>query len=295
MSLKKRLNEYYRGRPDQKEFTDADLPETYPQLFRTVLSVRKREMVGVNLLGLLIRLPAILWTVINYVQLNALAGNANTQQLYDLLFSYLLVLFPLVTIAAPFNTGISFVMGRWARDEHSGLREDFFPAVRENWKQSLLFGFVNGAAPLVVFIGARIYAQFTASTAFFYLPTAVLLVIGLIWMLMAQIFPSLLTNYGFSFRVQFLVALRLTLRNLPLALGIRLLMLAFPICFVGAVLFFPKAEALLTTILGLGYALFWLSLKELLATSYANAVCEEQLNPHIDGARSRIGLKPKNN
>lgn len=293
MSLKKRLEDYYRGRADQKEFTDSDLPETRPQLFRAVLSVRKREMVGLNMLCLLIWLPAVVWTVINYVQLNAMAGQASAQQLGDLLFSYLLVLAPLIAIAAPFNAGASYVMCNWARDEHSELRGDFLPAVRENWKQSLAFGAINGAAPLLIYGAGRFYAQLARTQgALFYLPLALLLALGLIWLLMAQLMPALMVNYAFGFGEQLRTALTLVLRALPLCLGVKLLTLAVPALFLALVLLVPQAEALATTIVSLLYALFWLSFNRLIVASLSNALCERELNPHIEGARCRIGLRP---
>ena len=63
------FNSYFYGKSRKKDFTEADLPANRLQLFRDTLMVRKGSMVGLNLLYLLIWIPAVLWTFINLVQL----------------------------------------------------------------------------------------------------------------------------------------------------------------------------------------------------------------------------------
>ena len=66
MALRDLFRNYYYGKPGKRDFTEDDLPENRVQLFFQVLGVRKGNMIGLNLIYLLIWMPAALWTVLTW-------------------------------------------------------------------------------------------------------------------------------------------------------------------------------------------------------------------------------------
>ena len=293
MALKDFFDNYFYGRPNKSDFTEKDMPATRMQLFREVLKVRKGSMVGLNLLYLVIWLPAIVWTFINVVQLSGVLSGDLDWGLESLLFSYLLLLFPLTAITGPFNAGVSYVMRNWARDEHAFPFLDFKHAMKANWKQALLFGIIEGAAPLLVFICIIFYSGMAGGSFIFYLPIAVVLVAALLWSLSAQLMPTLMVTYRLRFPQLVKNAVILTLATLPRAIGAKLATLALPLLGLLVSLVFPAAMSWLGSILLALYAIFILSFNKLIVASYANAVCEKYLNIKIEGAQVNIGLRQR--
>ena len=284
------FNSYFYGKSGKKDFTQADLPANRLQLFRDVLSVRRGGMVGLNLLYLLFWLPALFWTFMNLLQVFSPPADAEGH-LSRLLFSYVLVLFPLVAVTGPFNMGVSFVLRTWARDEHSFVLADFAAAVKANWKQGLLYGIIQGALPLLLVFCGRFYLGMAQASVLFYLPLAVLIIAALIWYLSAPIMPMMIVTYDLGFFAQVKNAILMTLAEFPRAILMRLATLAVPILL--AVLFFPPAFGIASGAAVMLYALFLLAFNKLIDASFANYLCEKYLNPRIEGARTDIGLRPK--
>lgn len=293
MALKDFFNNYFYGRPGKGDFTERDLPATRMQLFREVLKVRKGSMVGLNLLYLVIWLPAIVWTFMNVVQLPGVLSGDLDWGLESLLFSYLLLLFPLVAITGPFKAGVSYVMRNWARDEHAFPFLDFKQAIKANWKQALLAGIIEGAMPVVAYICVVFYSGMAGGSFVFYLPIAVVLVAALLWSLSAQLIPTLMVTYRLRFPQLVKNAMILTLITLPRAVGVKLATLALPLLGLLAGLLFPAVMSWLGSILLALYAIFMLSFNKLIVASYANAVCEKYLNTKIEGAQVNIGLRQR--
>lgn len=287
------FSNYFYGKPGQRDFTEADLPENRVQLFREVLRVRRGSLVGLNLLYLLIWIPAIFWTFLNLVQLYQMDAAELAQGAGSLMTAWLLVMFPLTAITGPFNMGISCVLRSWARDEHSFVVADFAAGMKANWKQGLIFGAISGAMPLLGWICLRFYLAMAAGNPLFYLPLAVTLIVGLIWFLSAQILPSMLVSYEQGFVSQLRNAVLMTLAALPRAIGIRLATLALPLAALIALLVFPAAFGWVTGAAVVLYLIIMPAFNKLITASFANALCEKYLNPQIDGARVNIGLRPK--
>lgn len=285
---------YFYGRSDKKDFTEADLPANRFQLFREVLSVRRGSMTGLNLLYLLCWLPAIFWTFLNLVQLYlAPTEDAATLSAFleQLVFSYLLVLAPLIALTGPFNMGASFVMRNWARDEHSFVLSDFKDAMKENWRQGLIFGAISGLVLFVTCLGARFYLKMAQSFPAFYLPLAILLAAAVLWYLTSPLLPTMFVTYRQGFFAQLRNALLMTLVSLPKAVAVRLATLALPIAALLCACIFPSALGVVCIVIIAFYATFGLAFVKLLYASYANAVCEKYLNSRIEGARINIGLR----
>lgn len=285
---------YFYGHSGKKDFTEADLPANRFQLFREVLSVRRSSMTGLNLLYLFCWLPAIFWTFLNLVQLylapaeDAAALSAFLEQL---LFSYLLVLAPLIALTGPFNMGASLIMRNWARDEHSFVLSDFKDGMKENWRQGLVFGAISGLVPFVTCLCARFYLKMARSFPALYLPLAVLLAVATLWYLVSPLLPTMLVTYRQGFLAQLRNALLITLASLPQAIAVRLATLALPIVVLLCACIFPSALGVVCIVAMAFYAVFGLAFSKLLCASYANAVCEKFLNSRIEGARTNIGLR----
>ena len=280
------------GKPDQKDFTTADLPENRIQLFKQVLGVRKGNMLALNVLYLLIWLPAVFWTFLNGTQL--LVGNVPTpEELQQILFTWLLILWPLIAITGPFSVGLTRVMCRWARDEHSFPYADFRAGIKENWKQALMFGALDGLVPLLLFICARFYMDLARQSGLFLLPLAILFAAAALWSLAAPIVPALIVSYRLNFRGILRNAFLMTLGQLPRAVAIRLLTLAAPILLALVASVIPGALGGFTGVVMALYAVFLLAFNRLVWASFANFLGEKYLNPKIEGARTNIGLRPK--
>ena len=283
---------YLFGKPNQRDFTDADLPENRVQLFLQVLNVRKGSMVGLNLLYLLIWIPAILWTFINYAQL--LVVNVPTpDELRQITFTWLLLLWPLIAITGPFNAGISHVLHLWARDEHSFPFGDFKAGMKENWKQGLLFSALDGGVPLLLYLCIDFYTGLMGQSLLFLPPLGIAIIAAGIWFLAAPIVPVLIVNYRQSLGGHLRNALLMTLAQLPRAIAVRLGTLSVLIVALMSYFLFPAAFGWISCITVLLYAVFLLAFNRLIWASYANYLGEKYLNTKIQGAPTDIGLKPK--
>lgn len=288
---------YFQGKPGKQDFTAADLPKNRATLFFSVLGVRWRNMFSLNFLYLVCWIPAIIWTFINIVQLNyqlGLQGSAiSSDFLGNLLFSYLLVLFPLSAFTGPFTAGISYVTRNWARDEHSFVWLDFKAAVKANWKQALGVSVISSALPVLVMVCVDFYMQAAAQSAVFYLPVALVIIAALVWLLSSQLMYMLLISYELKFTQVIRNALLMTFAALPQAVLVRMATAIVPLALVVSFFFFPAALSWLMPAAICMYGLFWLSLNRLLTASYANAMCEKYLNSQIEGAKMNIGLRPE--
>ena len=285
------FRDYFYGKSGQRDFTEQDLPANRFQLFREVLKVRRGNMVGLNFLYLLCWIPAALWSFLNLVQLTAIAEGLSDATLGNLLFSYLLVLFPLIAITGPFTMGVSRVMRNWARDEHAYAAGDYFAGVKENWRQGLLYGLINGALPLLVCICWNFYTGMAGGSPLFYLPLAIALIAGLLWILSAQLMPTLIVTYRLRFTGVVRNAVLMTLAALPKAIAVKLATLAIPVVLLLLMQFAPPALRWAVPAALVLYAIFYLSFNRLITASYANACCEKYLNPKIEGAGVDIGLR----
>ena len=249
---------------------------------------------GLNFLYLLCWIPAVLWSFLNLVQLTAIAEGLSAAAPGDLLYSYLLVLFPLIAITGPFTMGISRVTRNWARDEHAYAAADFLAGVKANWRQGLLYGLACGALPLLLYISLDFYSGMLAGLPLFFLPLAITLIAAVLWSLSAQLMPTLIVTYRLRFTAVVRNAVLMTLAALPRAVGVKLATLAIPAILLALMQLAPAALRWAVPVALVLYAIFWLSFNRLIVASYSNACCEKYLNPRIDGAGVNIGLRNEN-
>ena len=298
MAFKDIMNNYFYGKQGKADMTVADLPANRLELFGAVLKVRWSSLVGLNLLYLVIWIPAIIWTVMNLVLMNGMQLNEEVtyanEDFLNVISMWLLVLWPCIAITGPFNAGITYVLRNWARDQHSFVLSDFWDAVKGNWKQALPVSFISGALPFLVFIGVQFYSDLAKASPIFMLPVALLVLAAVIWSMMTMLMYVLMVTYELKLRDVIRNALLLTIGRLPFALLFKLLTLALPILAAALIRLLPGAAQYILLGLTLLYFVFMVAFNKLITVSYANWLCETFMNTRIEGAATNIGLRPEN-
>ncbi|MCR4622220.1 MAG: DUF624 domain-containing protein [Clostridiales bacterium] len=221
--------------------------------------------------------------------------NVNTFNLYSRqllngnILTSLLIMIPLIALCAVGRPGMVYVLRNWARDEHSFVWQDYKQAIKENWKQALGIGILNGLSFLLVFVAYVTYGQMAENSWFFNIPQALMVVLlGLWWMANELIFPMIVT-YDMRFRDIIKNSVIIALARLPWAFLILLGSVALPLVILW---FIPMPFSILVFILI--YALFALAFKGFIEASFANSCFDRYLNPRIDGAVVGKGLyKPE--
>ena len=287
MAIKDLMYNYYYGKQGKRDFTESDLPANRRELFGAVLKVRWSGLVGVNLLYLVIWIPAILWTVLN------LMAGVLSDGTGALMTTYMLGLFPCIAITGPFNAGVTYVLRNWARDEHSFVLSDFKDTVKENWRPALAVSVVSGLMPVTVFVAARFYGDMLQRSPVFIAPVALVLLAGIMWSLAEMLIYPMMVTYNLRLGEIVRNAMLMTIGKLPFAFLFRALTLVLPVVAIAVFSFAPQAGLYVAMGVAVLYILFMLAFNKLLTVSYANWLCETFLNSRIEGARTDIGLRPR--
>jgi len=201
--------------------------------------------------------------------------------------STLLIMIPLIGIAGIGSTGQMYVLRNWARDEHSFMWQDYKAAIKNNWKQGLVIGLLNGLSIYLCFIGFVTYGQMSETSGlFFEIPKWLMVMLLIIWWMMNEIvFPMMVT---YDMKVTHLIrnSFIMVLARLPISFLILLGTVALPLLIS---LLLPPQFSML--ILILFYGLIGFSLTGFIYASYANSLFDKFLNPRIEGAEVNKGLR----
>lgn len=290
------MNNFYYGKAGQADFTPEQLPANRVQLFFSMFRIRLSGLVGMNLLYLLFALPAILWTVFNLLAMGS-AGNVyneagelisqvalETEQLMGYVNVYLLGMIPCLMILSFGTVGVTYVLRNWARDQHSFVMSDFRDAIKNNWKQTLLVGLINGLSLSVTFVCYRYYGMMASESVFWIIPrTLVVIICALWWMVNMLIFPMMVTydmKFGTLVRNSFIMGLA----RLPFTV----LFSAVPVILTALIAFFVPYGWLVMLVF---YVLLGLSGVLFMQVSYAVSCFDRYLNPRIEGAQVNMGLR----
>ena len=297
MGIRNLMNNYFYGKQGKGDFTIENLPQNRRQLFGEVLKVRWSAMFGVNLLYMIIWIPAIIWTFLNVVTLYSMLTvetGIDMDGVSSLIATYLLLMVPCVTITGPFNAGVTYVLRNWARDEHSFVLSDFKDAVKANWKQSLVVALIDGAIPFLMYTCWRFYGGLLSQSSLYLLPTALVLLVTVVWSLASMLAYPMLITYDLKLKDVIRNSVLLSLAQLPFSVLIKLATLVLPAAAFGLMLLIPSIQMHIVMVVVLLYLLFMVAFNKLITVSYANWLCETYLNPRIEGARTNIGLRPEN-
>ena len=298
MAIRDIMNNYFYGKQGKADMTLADLPANRRELFGTVLKVRWSQLIGVNLLYLVIWIPAIIWTAMNLSLLTGMRASAEhsfVQEDYiGVITLWLMVMAPCIAITGPCNAGVTYVLRNWARDQHSFILSDFWDAVKGNWKQALPVSIVSGVMPIIMFVGVRFYSSMAHTSPVFILPIALMALVSILWSLLTMIAYDMMVTYDLSLGAIIRNSLLLTVGKLPFAVLFKLLTMVVPALAAGLLWLLPDATPYILLVLALLYLLFMPAFNKLMTVSYANWLCETYLNSRIEGAQTNIGLRPEN-
>lgn len=319
------MNNYYYGKSGKGDFRKEDMPENRWQLFWDVLRTRLSGLCRLNLIYVVVWLPAMLVLLTNFLggvsNLSTIlaaqdgslkqavvenAGDANAPAYSDediakiaaldaggyveaALMRTLLLLIPCILITGPCTAGVSYVVRNWARDEHAFIWSDFKDAVKENWKQGLAISAITSVLPALVYVAWRFYGQMAVRQPLMLVPQILVLMIGVVWAFSVTYFYSLLVSYELKLKDVLRNGLLMGVARLPMSVGIRLLH-CLPAVIGAALCYFwnPMYGALL---LMAYYLLIGFALSRFVTASYTNAVFDRFLNPRIEGAKVNQGLR----
>ena len=298
MAIRDLMNNYFYGKQGKADMTIADLPANRRQLFGTVLRVRWSQMIGVNLLYLIIWIPAIVWTIMNLMLLQGVASTDAVEfsraDVLGVISTWLLLMIPCVAITGPFNAGVTYVLRNWARDQHSVILSDFKDAIKDNWKQALPVSLISGIMPFIVFTAVQFYGQMAQSSPVFMIPVALVGLVGAIWSMATMLMYVMMVTYKLKLRDVIRNSILLTIGKLPFAVLFKLITLALPILGITVSMIAPASMGYLLLALSILYVLIMPTFNKLITVSYANWLCETYLNTRIEGAKTNIGLRPEN-
>ena len=298
MAIRDLMNNYFYGKQGKADMTIADLPANRRQLFGTVLRVRWSQMIGVNLLYLIIWIPAIVWTIMNLMLLQGVASTDAVEfsraDVLGVISTWLLIMIPCVAITGPFNAGVTYVLRNWARDQHSFVLSDFKDAIKGNWKQALPVSFISGVIPFVVFTAVQFYGQMAQTSVIFMIPVALVVLVGAIWSMATMLMYVMMVTYKLKLRDVIRNSILLTIGKLPFAVLFKLITLALPILGITVSMIAPASMGYVLLALSILYVLIMPTFNKLVTVSYANWLCETYLNTRIEGAKTNIGLRPEN-
>lgn len=298
MGFRNIMNNYFYGKQGKADFTLENLPQNRRQLFGEVLKVRWSAMFGVNLLYMVIWLPAIIWTMLNlvtlYTMLSDTAGTFTGDDILGMFATYLLIMIPCVAITGPFNAGVTYVLRNWARDEHSFVLSDFKDAVKANWKQALAVSLIDGVLPFLLYTCWRFYGSMLVQSSFYVVPIALVVLVVILWKLGSMLIYPMMVTYSLKLKDLIRNCVLMTIAKLPQSVAIKLATLVVPALALGLALLIPNIQMQVLLVVALLYFVFLVAFHKLITVSYANYLCETYLNPRIEGARTNIGLRPEN-
>ena len=298
MAIRDFMNNYFYGKQGKADMTIADLPANRRELFGAVLKVRWSSLIGVNLLYLIIWIPAIMWTGLNLLtiqgMLTAEAGTYTREDLIGMVSSWLMLMIPCVAITGPCNAGATYVLRNWARDQHSFVLSDFWDALRGNWKQALPVSLISGLLPFLAFTALQFYGGMASVSPVFLLAGALVAMVALIWSMMTMVIYDMMVTYRLNLMDLIRNGFLLTIAKLPFALLFKLLTLAVPILGIVISELAPGISSYVWLVVGMLYLAYIPAFNKLMTVSYANWLCETYLNSRIEGAQTNIGLRPEN-
>ena len=321
------MNNYYYGKSGKGDFRKEDMPTNRWQLFMDTLRTRLSALCRINLLYMLVFLPAMVVLVINFSSMLSAASNlmmlqdhdyasyveilkeqgaevAITEEQYNevknadinyadwldgTIYRTLLWLIPCLAITGPFTAGLSYVTRNWARDEHAFIWSDFKDAVKENWKQSLVLSVITSVLPAAVYVGWRFYGQMANQNTLMIVPQVLVILVALIWSISITYMHPLVVTYDLKLSEVIRNGLLLGVGRLPMSVGIRLLH-CVPAAIGGLLMFLWNPMYGMFFLLG-WYVLIGFGLSRFITASYTNAVFDRFINSRIEGAKVNQGLR----
>ena len=322
----KMMNNYYYGKSGKGDFRKEDLPQNRRDLFRDTLKTRLSALCRINLMYMVIFLPAMILIMFHFTNLLSVTSNLMMIEQNDyagyveivteaeqevkiseadfnemknagihyneyvdsLILRLLIWLVPCIAITGPFTAGLSYVTRNWARDEHAFIWTDFKDAMKANWKQSLVLSVITGFMPLIVYLGWTFYGQMAQQNPIMFVPQILIVLVALIWAISITYMHPLAVTYELKMKDLLRNGILLGVARLPMSVGIRLLH-CVPALIGAALIYFWNPMIGMMILFG-WYALIGFALSRFVTASYTNAVFDRFINPRIEGAKVNQGL-----
>ena len=325
------MNNYYYGKSGKGDFRKEDLPQNRRELFRDTLKTRLSGLCRINLLYMIIFLPAMIVLMLNFTNILSVTTNLMAIEQQESYASYaeqfketeqevpiteeqfaalksegvdyrslldsailrvLIWLIPCIAITGPFTAGLSYVTRNWARDEHTFIWTDFKDAVKANWRQSLVLSVITSILPLAVYVGWVFYGQLAQKNVIMMVPQVLVVLVAFLWAISITYMHPLAVTYELKMKDLLRDGLLLGVARLPMSVAIRLLH-CVP-ALIGAALIWFWNPMIGMLILFAYYALIGFAISRFITASYTNAVFDRFINPRIEGAKVNQGLfKPE--
>lgn len=269
-------------------FGDDNLPSNRKELFFSSFHSSRFSIFLFSLGVFLIFLPSEVWCFVHLLLLKQWIVNADTVPSVNWLSRFLIGLIPLTALSGPFLAGFTRLARNWARGEFCHWFDVFRDAVKSSWAQALSLTFLTACLPLLIY-SAVLFRQ-VADSIYANLLFFAVLAISLFWILILPLLFVMAVTYTLPFSHLLWNGSYLTFRNFFSALKLFLLKLLPLLVIFFLCAAYPYAFALLAAIYFAAYPLYLYGLHAFLSASYANAVCERELNPHIPTSRVDIGL-----
>lgn len=283
------FHEKYRiSDKNQPDYSLSDRPATRNKLLFSMLWEHKAGIFLFSLAYTVVFLPSCIWVFLNGLLLKSILVNGGGLSAQSV-FSFLLILFPTITLSGPGAAGLYRIARNWMRNEPLHPCRVFLAAVKDSWKGGLLLAFLRGLLPLLSFFAYIAFGRYTASPLLL-AALLVFLLAALLWLLMLPGLEVMTVTYTLSFPQMLWNGLYFTLRHPLKSLKTRLLAALPELAVSLFCLSAPGALPQLLAVLAAYYMFYGFGLRQMLFAAHGNFLCEQYLNPHIPGARLNIGM-----
>lgn len=173
-------------------------------VFFEVLGRKFWNIVKVNLMFLLFNIPALLFFLffsIYYLDLLVQAGvfQIPTDDLVLYLIGVVIplflpfVCFPLITVG-PAQTGMTYVLRNYSREEHAFIWSDFVEHAKKNFKQGMIVGLINCVVTVLTLVDIYIYFNLKNTNMLLSAASALIIMAFLMFIMMSMyIYPMMVT------------------------------------------------------------------------------------------------------
>lgn len=188
-----------------------------PLRFFEILWRKLSKLVQLNLIFMIpFTIAVVLMVLILFLPLPHFAFDTALLGALDLYVIYVVPI-PMIFLS-PFTAGMAYVTRNFAREEHAFVWSDFWDAVKNNWKPSLLNGVIVYAAYVILSFSIFFYSNQMNSNWLFMIPFAICCLLA-IMMLFAQYYiPLMIVTFDLKlrhiYRNAFIFAILGLLRNL---------------------------------------------------------------------------------
>ena len=290
----------YYGKAGKADYTEMDMPKNRISLFFLVLKDHFFDLIKVNFLQLVFWIPFLIWSFMNLIAVQSmdvdamLAMENGTKMITDSIRGYLFVwlvgLIPCVAITGPSSAGSAYIMRNWARDQHAFLFSDFKDAFKGNWKQALASSVMTAFVPVLAYTAVTFYGELAGSNVVMLAPMIIVFSAVLMWTLMLPLIYPMMIGYELRLKDIFKNALLMACARLPQMLFARIVTL-IPVVLLLVSIYIGNSIMML--IMCAWYLLFGFAFSRLVYASVANGIFDRYINPHIEGAPIRQGLRPQ--